>query len=141
MRLRIEQGEVGKVHGYTRAIQSIQAYPFPITSAEQAASLPGIGPSLSQKIGEFLSTGRVSELSGREEKERVIRLFLSVDRVGLVKAEEWYQAGYRRLEDIPPSAATEAQMIGIRLYPDLHQRIPRSEIDRYGQLLFEYLSP
>jgi len=141
MRLRLEQGETGKVHGYTRAIRAIQAYPYQITSAQQAVSIPGVGPSLSQRIGEFLTTGRVAELAGSEEKNRIIELFMSVDRVGMVKAEEWYRAGYRRLEDISRWACTDAQWIGIQLYPDLSQRIPREEIDVYNQLLNQYLSP
>ncbi len=140
-RLRIDQGEAGKVHGYTRAIRAISVYPKRIESAAEAKNIPGVGPSMSARIGEFLTTGRVAELAGLDEKERVIKLFLSVDRVGPVKAEEWYRAGYRRLEDIPRSAATDAQWIAIQLHGDLIQRIPRAEIDRFKQLLSDYLAP
>jgi DNA polymerase/3'-5' exonuclease PolX len=141
MRLRVEQGEAGKVHGYVRAIRALQAWPQRITSASEALNVPGIGPSMSARIGEFLTTGRVAELASVEDKERVIKLFLSVDRVGEVRAEEWYRAGYRRLEDIPQSAATAAQWIGIQLHGDLIQKIPRAEIDLFKILFAQFLWP
>jgi DNA polymerase/3'-5' exonuclease PolX len=138
-RLRVEQGEVGKVHGYVRAIRAIQSYPVRITSAEQALTIPGIGPSMSQRIGEFLTTGRVAELAGLDQKDQVIKLFTQIDRVGLDTAERWYRAGYRTLSDVPRSACNDGQWIGLTLYPELSQRIPRSEIDVYNQYLTQFL--
>lgn len=138
-RLRVEQGETGKVHGYVRAIRAIENYPVKITSAEQALSIPGIGPSMSQRIGEFLTTGRVAELAGLDQKDQIIKLFMNIDRVGLDTAERWYRAGYRTLSDVPQSACNAGQWIGLTLYPDLSQRIPRAEVDVYNQYLTQYL--
>ena len=139
--LRTRQGETGKIHGYTRAIRSIKEYPQQITSAQQASHIPGVGPSIAQRIGEFLTTGHVSELAPDDEKDRIVKLFMSVGWIGIEKAENLYNAGYRRLEDIPESVLTRAQWISLQLRNDLSQKIPREEIDLFQRSLTEFLSP
>lgn len=140
-RLRASQGETGKAYGYALAIQAIQAYPHPIISDQEAVRIPGVNPSISREIDQFLSTGSLPDLDEATEKDRVIQLFMSVEKVGPVKAEKWYQAGYRTLEEIPASAATNAQRIGLRLHSELTQKIPRAEISQYQELLHQYFDP
>lgn len=143
--LRNAQGETYRAKAYERVIPLIRNYPVPITSAEQALTIPGVGTSLSSKIGEILQTGTVSELQGipvvDSDREKVIQDFIKIERVGRKTAEKWYDAGYRKLDDIPREVCTDAQWLGLQLQGDLSQRIPRDEIDEAVRRLHICLDP
>jgi DNA polymerase/3'-5' exonuclease PolX len=147
--LRISQNEPWRAKAYQRAIDTIKNYPQPLTSGAEAQKLPGIGASLASKIDEIIQTGTVAELSMAQspktvddtERDNVLKLFQTIERVGPVTAKRWYDAGYRRIEDIPQEATTEGQWIGIQLYYDLIQRIPREEIQLAEKLLHQCLDP
>src|SRR5699024_1614685 len=51
----------------------------------------------------------------------------------------WYDMGYRTLGEIPRSATTDRQWLGLQLYNDLNQKIPRSEIVRADMMLHRCL--
>ena len=147
--LRTAQGETYRARAYEKVIPVIRSYPVPITSAEQALAIPGIGKSLAPKIEEILRTGTVAELAQStsplgtidQDREQVIQEFIKIERVGRKTAERWYDAGYRKLGDIPREVCTDAQWVGIQLYGDLSQRIPRDEIDETLQRLTQCLAP
>lgn len=147
--LRISQNEPWRAKAYLKAINSIRNYAQSIQSGAQAQQLPNIGQSIADKIQEILNTGTVAELSmassapTAEEVERnqVLKLFQTVERVGPATAKRWYDAGYRSIEDVPREAATEGQWIGLQLYSDLIQRIPRSEIEQAERMLHACLDP
>lgn len=145
-KLRVEQGEPYRARAYERAINALRNHPTQIQSAEEARMIPGIGESLASKIDELFRTGSVSELQMARpleelEKERVLKLFESVEGVGPVTANRWYAAGYRRLEDVPVSSLTATQRLGIELHSDLVQRIPRDEIVEAERILHQCLDP
>ena len=146
--LRAAQGEYYRSQAYTKVIPVIRSLQYPITSGAQAQSIPGIGESLSVKIDEILTTGTVAELQQAPqvlgvdpEKEKVIQLFDSIQGVGRVTAERWYNLGYRRIEDLPPDECTNEQWLGIKLKADLDERIPRDEIDEAVRRIHEFLDP
>jgi DNA polymerase/3'-5' exonuclease PolX len=72
----------------------------------------------------------------KEEKNQVIRDFLSITGVGEKRAEEWYQQGFRTLEDIRRAIeekrieVTHHILIGFKYEQDLKERIPRDEMDK-----------
>lgn len=75
------------------------------------------------------------------EKNRVIKLFNSIEGVGDKTAQKWYNLGYRNISDIPASTCNDRQLIGIQLHHELSQRIPRVEIEKFEQILHELLDP
>ena len=147
--IRIQQGENYRAKAYEKAIAALRNYPKNIQSVEEAKSIKGIGPSLATKIDEILRTGTLAELNNavpiitpeQEEKNKVIELFEKIERVGNKTACKWYDLGYRTLADIPESACNTGQWIGVQLYHDLIQKIPRSEIQYFEQMLHYYLDP
>lgn len=147
--IRTQQGEVYKSKAYEKAILALRNYPKDIESGEEAKQIKGIGASLASKIDEILKTGTLVELSNsaplitpeQAEKNKVIELFSKIERVGEKTACKWYDLGYRKLEDIPMSACNTGQWIGIQLYHELIQRIPRAEIQYFEQILHHYLDP
>lgn len=139
-RLRQDQGQTGKVFGYTRAIQAVRSYPKRIESYQEAVGIPGIGPSIASKIQEYLNTGTTSEIAPLDERNRVIEEFKQLHGVGNVIANKWYDMGYRRLQDVPESIMTDAQRISLKYRHELIQKIPRAEMNIYNQLLNEYFT-
>jgi len=105
--------------------------------------IPGLGERMVQRILFFY--GRANPVDERDtiamenafsedvlEKEETISLFLSIEGVGPVTAEKWFQAGYRTIEDLtnfPPVGITAKQRDGIKYHSSLIERIPREEID------------
>lgn len=143
--IRIQQDEPFRAAAYEKAIAILRKYPKNIESVEEAKQIRGIGTSLASKIDEILRTGTLAELNNAlpqdEEKKRVIELFEKIERVGNKTACKWYDLGYRQLSDIPMSECNAGQWIGIQLYHELIQKIPRSEIQYFEQILHYYLDP
>jgi len=147
--LRIVQNQPWRAKAYLKAIDAIKNYPRQIQSGLEAQTIPGIGSSLATKIDEILMTGTVAELSVAQsaiteedrEREDVLNLFQTVERVGPVTAKRWYDAGYRTIDDVPIEATNEGQWIGLKLHHELIQRIPRAEIQQAEQMLHKCLDP
>lgn len=142
--IRILQNEQFKAKAYDKAVLSIQNYGKELESGSEARKLPGIGESLAAKIDEIIRTGTVSELNGNtalDEKNKVIDLFKTVERVGNKTAERWYNLGFRKITDVTRTECTDAQWISLQLYPELSQRIPRDEIDEFARKLSETKIP
>jgi DNA polymerase/3'-5' exonuclease PolX len=129
--LRRRQGESWKAKAYTKAIEEIKRYPKEIISGKEALNIRGVGKDLSNKIQEIINTGTVSELISSDlDKDKTLRLFESVEGVGPVTAQKWYNQGYRTLDQIPENILTQRQLVGIRLHDHLIQKIPRADIDQ-----------
>lgn len=139
--LRIQQGQSYRANAYTRAIANIRNYPTQIQSGAEARLIPGIGDSLASKIDEIIQTGTVVELGSGRPSEDILNLFMSISGVGPATARKWYEAGYRSLEEIPASAATREQRISLQYHNEFKQRIPRSEIELFEQILHRCLDP
>lgn len=60
---------------YRKAIAAIKSYPHRITTGKEAASIPGIGASISRTIEEFLKTGRSRREDNVMEETVVRKLF------------------------------------------------------------------
>lgn len=134
--LRVSQGEEWRAKAYDKIIPVIRNYPITITSGKQASSIPGVGKSMSSRIDEILATGTSSELQGVDTfKEDIIKEFMTVQGVGRITAEKWYDAGYRTIAEIPQEICTDAQKLGIYFHADLQKRIPREEIDKVKDFL------
>lgn len=146
--LRTQQGEVYRAKAYEKVIPILQNYHKEIESGAEARLIPGIGEKLAAKIDEILRTGTVVELGNpvvqtekEKEKEEVLKLFQSIERVGEKTALKWYNTGYRKLSDIPASECNAGQWLGIQLHHELIQRIPREEVKQFEQIFHYYLDP
>lgn len=165
---RIEEGETHRANAYVKAISSIQNYPYPITSKEQAKAILGVGERMATRIEEYLSTGRLVELDGplvqeaeegeiielevpqgapatkweeEEEKRRILSEFQEVHGVGPVTSLKWYNQGYRSLEEVPLEIMTSAQRIGVEFLEELKMRIPREEVALIDEEIRKTLEP
>lgn len=109
-----------KVINYRKTITAIRALDYEITSEEMALKVPRVGKKIAQKIGECVSLGRIKKLSHLnwdKERQDVETLFKGVYGVGSEKATEWYNMGYRTLDDLRQLPdLTKNQVSGLKYY-------------------------
>lgn len=122
---------------YSKAIKTINKLDFKIKDISQVKKLSGIGKSIIEKIDEFLKTGyinkveEIQKLTGNvTEKQLVIDSFLKIWGVGLVKAENLWNLGYRSIKNLinDSNVLNRQQIIGLKYYDDLQKKIPRINI-------------
>ncbi|KAL1791940.1 hypothetical protein ACET3X_009691 [Alternaria dauci] len=127
---------------YRKCITTLKKQKVKITTAKQAAALPGIGLRLADKIEEIVLTDRLRRLESTQDDpiDSVLRLFLGVYGAGLVQANRWVQAGYRTLDDLRIKAKlTESNKVGVEHYDDFNSRIPRAEVEAHGAIVAKEL--
>jgi DNA polymerase beta len=110
--------------------------------------IKGIGKGIIERIEEILLTQQLSECSHyvENEKDKVCELFKTITGVGDRKADEWYELGYRTIEDIylgyeeGKIELTHHIKMGLKYYQDLLLRIPRDEIDKMKKKIQKSIS-
>ncbi len=127
-KLRIYQGEQGKVYGYDRAIANIKQLPYRLQSYTDALNVKGVGKSIATHIAEYLTTGQIAELATVKDQQDVLDLFQELYEVGPETAKRWYERGFRTFDDLPIHELTVNQRLSLQYINDLRQRIPRGEI-------------
>jgi DNA polymerase/3'-5' exonuclease PolX len=112
---------------------------------DSVVSVRGIGSKMGAKIREFIETGTITiyEKIKQNDKHRDIKQILSgVYGVGHVKAKELSEKhNVTSIEDLRkrPELLNAKQLIGLKYYEDLLERIPREETvyhDKYIQTVF-----
>ena len=123
---------------YEKAIKELRKLKFEITDISQVKKTKGIGKNILDKIKEYITTGNIKKVDevkvllnpDKSEKELAIEDFLHIWGVGIVKATQLWDKGFRSIEDIMknPSTLNRQQLIGLKYYADLKQTIPRMNI-------------
>lgn len=125
-----------RVRGYRLAIASLKASSKAITTLEEAKALPNIGQRLATHITEIVETGRLERIEHFDDKYKIVRNFMQIYGVGPVRADEWARQGLVTHQDIlERGSPTANQRVGIDLYDDLLQRIPRAECKLHKKLV------
>jgi len=134
---------------YEKAINILSKLDFIIKDEKQVKNMSGIGPGIFKKIKEFIKTGKISKveevrslIETKDEKEKIIKLFLNIWGVGDVKANNLWDSGYRTIEDIKKNhtVLNRSQLIGLKYYNDLLQRIPRKSMKIYHAIILFILN-
>uniref|UniRef100_A0A8C2W9H3 DNA polymerase n=1 Tax=Cyclopterus lumpus TaxID=8103 RepID=A0A8C2W9H3_CYCLU len=95
---------------------------------KEACQIPGIGKRMADKIDEIMESGHLRKLDHLGEAVPVLELFTNVWGAGIKTARQWYQQGFRTLEDIRTKAhLSNTQKIGLKHYDDILDRMPREE--------------
>ncbi|XP_023062224.1 DNA polymerase lambda isoform X2 [Piliocolobus tephrosceles] len=128
------QGDKWRALGYAKAINALKSFHKPVTSYQEACSIPGIGKRMAEKIIEILESGHLRKLDHISESVPVLELFSNIWGAGTKTAQMWYQQGFRSLEDIRSQASlTTQQAIGLKHYNDFLERMPREEATEIEQ--------
>ena len=120
-----------RAFGYQKAIAAIKRNQEKINDVDQLSKIPGIGPKMAAKIAEILEHGALRKTKEicDTEKAQVISLFNDIWGVGPNTAESLFNQGFRTLNDLKrsESSLTRQQRIGLDLFDDLTQKMPREE--------------
>lgn len=121
-----------KSNAYRKAAVTLEKLEKRVESAEDAKALPGIGAKISQKIGEFLQTGKVAKLEKirGDESTSAIQELTRVSGIGPAHAKSLYDRGIHSIDDLRKNqdGLTEHQKIGLRYLESFEKRIPREEV-------------
>jgi NAD-dependent DNA ligase len=135
--IMMKHGEPFRAKAYQKAQETILKYPNSIINVQQLEGLPGIGPTIMDKLKEYVETGTLRILE--QEKSNPINIFTDVYGIGPKKAEELVKANIKTIAELrlnQNELLNEIQKIGLKFYEDILERIPRSEIERY-KTIFE----
>jgi len=133
-----------KALAYAKVIGQLKSTPGPIRSFEDVKGIEGIGEKIGLKIKEILETGSLAAAE-RVREEFPLDAYdalLGVYGIGPAKARELVEKeGVRSIADLRTSVAArpallnDKQKIGLRVYEDLLERIPRTEMEEHQRIL------
>lgn len=107
------------------------------------ARLPGCGDKIALLFKEFKETGRIQEarLDESDPKLAVIKLFYDIWGVAETTARDFYNRGWRDLDDIVEygwDTLTRVQQIGVKYYDEFQLKIPRQEVECIARTVLEH---
>lgn len=122
------QGDKWRALGYAKAINALKSFHKPVSSYQEACSIPGIGKRMAEKVMEILESGHLRKLDHISDSVPVLELFSNIWGAGTKTAQMWYHQGFRNLDDIRSlGSLTAQQAIGLKHYDDFLDRMPREE--------------
>jgi DNA polymerase beta len=133
--LMMKIGEPMKSRAYKKAEETILGMETEITSVDSLKGKPGIGPTILNKIQEYLETGKLALIEREENKPEV--LLTNVYGIGPQKAKELVSKGILTIDDLKKhqnEVLNDVQKKGLKYYEDILERIPRIEIDEYNNI-------
>jgi apurinic endonuclease APN1 len=135
-----------RIDSYEKAIKSLEKYNGKILSAKNVKELPYIGKGFYDKINEICKTGTLQMYENIKKKGNIEQLssyeiFQNVFGIGQTFAMELIQKKIYTLSQLKKAHQNgiihlnEQQLLGLKYYNDLKQRIPRNEITEMTDLL------
>jgi NAD-dependent DNA ligase len=129
-----------RARAYANAKETIAGFSGDITSPEQLKDMKGIGTTIYQKLVDYTATGTLRVLEESKEivaKKKAIDVFANIYGVGEKSAEELVDKGITTMEQLEArktEVLNDKQLVGLKYYNDILQRIPRSEIKEYEKI-------
>ena len=135
--IMMKQGEPFRARAYQKAQETIMSYPDDILSPNNLKGKPNIGPTIMEKLNEYVETGTLKVLE--REKNNPVNILAEVYGIGPKKAKELVEKGVTTIAQLRehPELLNDVQKMGLRYYEDVLKRIPRAEIDDYKELLLK----
>jgi DNA ligase (NAD+) len=129
--IMLKQGEPFRAKAYQKAQETIMAYPDDILSPNDLKGKPGIGPTIMEKLNEYVETGTLKVLE--REKSNPANILADVYGIGPKKAKELVDQGITSIAQLRENQnlLNDVQKVGLKHYEDILERIPRSEIEEY----------
>ena len=129
-----------RARAYANAKETIAGFAGDITSPEQLKDKKGIGTTIYQKLVDYTATGTLRVLEESKDivaKKKAIDVFANIYGVGEKSAEELVDKGITTMEQLEArktEVLNDKQLVGLKYYNDILQRIPRSEIKEYEKI-------
>jgi len=135
--------EIG-VRAYSTAIASLQAYPYTLSDQREILRLPGCDNKIASLWVEWKNrSGTIQAVLDldADEQLQVLRVFWEIWGVGAHTARDFYNKGWRDLDDIVEfgwSDLSRVQQIGVKYYDEFQRKIPRAEVEFIGRKVHEH---
>ena len=131
-------GQGFKASAYFRASKNIRE--LDELTESSLKSVKGIGTSLCATIMEIVNTGTCQQYETLQSKKDYKSQFLDISGVGPKKAGELVEKGFQSIEQLrkAPNLSellNDKQLIGLKYYEDILERIPQQEIDQHQIIL------
>ena len=139
--IMLKHGEPFRARAYQKAQESIMSYNSDILSPDQIKGLPAIGPTIMEKLNEYMATGTLRVIE--REKTNPINILGEIYGIGPKKAKELVEQGITTIDQLrekQDSVLNDTQKIGLKYYEDILKRIPREEIDQYDVIFKDVFS-
>jgi DNA ligase (NAD+) len=138
--IMLKQGEPFRARAYQKAQETIMSYSSDIMSPDDLKGQPGIGPTIMEKLIEFVQTGTLKILE--REKNNPVNILADIYGIGPKKAKDLVDNGITNIEQLRQNQQmlNDIQKVGLKYYEDVLKRIPRSEIEEY-KAVFEHAFP
>lgn len=128
---------------YGKAIVSLRAYPAQIVSASQVSSLHNIGPSIQEKITEYLETGYMTIFKAEDIQAKLDTYnaeqasnIINILGFGPARAKQLARHGIRTITQLQHAldnnnlTLTQQEQLGLKYHTDLAKTIPRTEAEK-----------
>ena len=137
-----KKGEHFRSKAYSTAALEILKHPTPIYTINDVKQIKNVGVTILSKLEEYIDTGKIESLES--ERNDPINLFTNIYGVGPAKAKELVALGIKTIEQLKTHESVEEllnskQLIGLKYYEDILQKIPRSEIIEFESMFREKL--
>lgn len=143
--------EIG-VRAYSTSIASIAAYPHPVQRPSEILALPGCNAKIAELFSQFQQhggcnhtddDGNVAAADALETDPmlRVLNSFYQIWGVGAKTAREFYQRGWRDLDDIVEhgwNTLSRVQQIGVKYYEEFQEGVPRTESEGIANVIRDH---
>jgi DNA polymerase beta len=131
-------GESFKASAYFRAIKNIQN--LDEINEKSLKEVKGIGKSLCEKIMSIVNTGTCNAYEKIKNLKDPKKDFIEISGVGPKKAKELVDLGFNSIKSLRQAPnlnklLNDKQLIGLKYYEDILERIPQKEIDVHNRLL------
>ena len=131
-------GEGFKAVAYFRAVKGIGE--LDDLTESNVKSIKGVGKSLCEKIMCIVNTGTCPQYEAIKNVKDARTEFLDISGVGPKKAQELVDLGFTSIKALRETSEVEEilndkQLIGLKYYEDILERIPQAEIDKHNEYL------
>jgi DNA polymerase IV len=132
------------VRAYSTSIASIQAYPYTITDQREILALPGCDHKIASLWVEWKNRDGIVQAvldADSDERLKIMRVFWEIWGCGAHTAREFYNRGWRDLDDVVEFGWNElsrVQQIGVKYYEEFQVKIPRQEVEFIGAKVHEH---
>ena len=134
-------GQAYKCNSYLKVVSSLKKVKDDSELTEtNLRSMNGVGKSIYEKIDYIMRTGSCPQYDTLMKMDDPRRLFLDIHGVGPKNAKYLVEQGFKTIEDLKTCKdisqhLNEKQLIGLKHYSELLEKIPREEISRHETLL------
>ena len=129
--IMLKQGEPFRARAYQKAQETIMSYTGDIMTPNDLKGMPGIGPTIMDKLNEYIETGTLKIIE--RERNNPVNILAEVYGIGPKKAKELVDNGITSISQLRENQhmLNDIQRVGLQYYEDILKRIPRSEIEDY----------